>query len=79
MILVIHGSLDVNLYNPTHENKINNDNKNKYNQAVKLSHKNDNFIIIPTNWQYDIKSSNITAFITISSDTIFTYHYNLLR
>jgi len=79
ILLVVHGSIDVNLYNPIHENIINDNNKNKYNQKIKLEKNKDNFIFIPTNWQYDISSSDISAFVTITSDTIFTYHYNLLR
>ena len=79
ILLVVYGSIDVNLYNPIHENIINDNNKNKYNQKIKLEKNKDNFIFIPTNWQYDISSSDISAFVTITSDTIFTYHYNLLR
>lgn len=79
IILLIHGSININLYNPIHETKINNSNKNKYNQKIKLDKLKENFIFIPTNWLYDISSSELSAFITISSDTVFTYHYNLLR
>lgn len=79
IILLIHGSININLYNPIHETKINNSNKNKYNQIIKLDKLKENFIFIPTNWLYDISSSELSAFITISSDTLFTYHYNLLR
>lgn len=78
IILLIHGVININLYNPIHEKNINSNNKNKYNQKIKLE-KTDNFLFIPSNWQYDISSSDISAFITITSDTIFTYHYNLLR
>uniref|UniRef100_A0A6C0CYM5 Cupin-like domain-containing protein n=1 Tax=viral metagenome TaxID=1070528 RepID=A0A6C0CYM5_9ZZZZ len=78
MILLLSGILYINLYNPIHENKININNKIKYNIKVTLSDK-ENLLYIPTNWSYDIESTEMSSFITISSDTLFTYHYNLFR
>lgn len=78
IILLLSGVVYINLYNPIHENKININNKNKYKIRVKLTDTN-NLLYIPTNWSYDIESNELSSFITISSDSLFTYHYNLLR
>ena len=78
LLILLNGEMNVNLYNPIHKDKLSSQNKKKYKIKIKLT-KNKNFLYIPTNWLYDIESNDISVYINITSDTIFTYHYNLLR
>ena len=78
LIILLNGEMIVNLYTPIHKDKLSSQNKNKYKIKITLT-KNKNFLYIPTNWLYDIESNDISVYINITSDTIFTYHYNLLR
>lgn len=78
IIILLNGEMIVNLYNPIHKDKLTSHNKNKFKIKINLT-KNRNLLYIPTNWLYDIESNDISVYINITSDTIFTYHYNLLR
>ena len=73
----ISGKCNIYLYNPIHEEYIYNKNSKKWSIPVDLE--KNNLLYIPTNWYYNIETSEDCILVHIDADTYFTSIYNYYR
>ena len=71
------GKCKVYLYNPKHEDYIYNKNSKKW--AIPVDLEKNKLLYIPTNWFYNIETTEECILLHIDADTYFTSIYNYYR
>ena len=71
------GKCKVYLYNPKHEDYIHNKNSKKW--AIPVDLEKNKLLYIPTNWFYNIETTEECILLHIDADTYFTSIYNYYR
>jgi hypothetical protein len=73
----IAGKCNIYLYNPKHEDYIHNKNNKKW--AISVDLEKNKLLYIPTNWFYNIETTDECILLHIDADTYFTSIYNYYR
>lgn len=73
----LNGECNIYLYNPKHDDYINERNNKKW--AIPTTLKRDELLYIPTNWNYRIETVDDCILFHVSIDTFFTSLYNEYR